>query len=273
MSKKQKLDYTDKLRPRISITPKIIIFSGLFLFSIVSVYLSNIKTDISWWPGLWINISAGSIGSLFTIFVIDYLINKGKTSKLIAVNKLNHHGLLTSVQMLMLRIMKNFGYISKKELVRYIDNAEIKFEEFISEPKLLDKLDSLNQLNKDNLRFIKKINKTLEKGWEYLAKNIKDFKPYPDPQLVHKISVEMAYNSGAVSVGEDLFRFYFDKLPRKVSRKEINKMQPGMTVLWRIIADGLFQPNRSYKNYYLNSFKLLIELSNRCKKENVFFDI
>ena len=266
-------DYVSNLKPRVNTTHKILILVGLIVFALIALKLSSLQTKIAWWSDLWTNISAGSFGSIITIFFIDYLINKQRTSKLVAVNKMNHYGFLSTVRIQMINIMELFGYISKKEKVDYLENAEDKFNSFLNDPKLSKKLDDMEKLNKKNLSFIKKLNKMLKKNWKYMGKNIKDFKPYPDPVLVHKIDTEMAYNSGLASVGEELFGFYYNELPKKVGEKEVKKMHPGMSVLWKLVSQGLENPEQSYKNYYMNSFGLLIELVERCKKENVFFDI
>jgi len=273
MTKELVDDYVVKLKPKTKSRYKVLILTGLLIFALIAIAISIAPMNINWWSDLWINISAGSISSLLTIFFIDYLINKHRTSKLIAVNKLNHHGLLSALRIQMINIMVFFGYLTKKERGNYMENSEEKFKAFLVDSSLINKLDGLEKLNKSNITFIKKLNRILKGDWEYLGKNIKNFKPYPDPNLVHKIEVEMTFNSGAVSVGEELFSFYFNELPKKVGNNEVEKMFPGMSVLWKLVSEGIKNPERGYRNYYMNSFNLLVELSERCKKEDVFFDI
>lgn len=272
MNNKSEKDYVSKLRPKIIKWPKIVILGLLLLVFVFSIILSSTNGIVSW-SDFWINLAAGSVGSLLTVFFIDFLTNQERKSKLLAINKFNHYGLLSYVRIFMIRIMRVFGYVTKKEVLNYIDSSEEKFIIFIKDPKVIERLKNLNQLTPETLEFLKKVNKTLNRGWEYLSKNLSDFKPFPDPLLIHEVNTEMSYSAGTVSVGEDLLGFYFNQLPKKISKKEINKMQPGMSVLWKLITEGFEKSDRSYSRYYFGSFNLLIKIVSRCKKENVFIDI
>jgi hypothetical protein len=269
----EKVDYVNELKPSLKSVSRIWIFILLLMSCVIFIYISTICTGLPWLRDLSINLAAGSIWSLATVFIIDYLINKEKVSKLIAVNKLGHHGLLSYIRILMLRIMRDFNFITKKEMFDFMDNSEDKFRLFIKDAKTIAKLNGLSSLSKENISFIRKVNKTIKNGWEYLSKNIDHFKPFPDPLLVHKINIEMSYASGTVSAGEKMFGFYYRELPKKIDKTEMARMKPGMEILWKIISNGMERPERSLKNYYLNSFNFLLELSDRCEKENIFIDI
>lgn len=259
-------------KPEIGGNPRIFIFIALAVFTIISIVVSSIDVPrLRWWSDLWINLSAGGIGSLVTIFFIDLLLSKGRSNKLRAVNKINHSGFLSYVRLLMLRVMLDFSYIPEKEFLDYMETSEDKFISFLADRRTVDRIENLNRPTPDNLKFMKELNKTLKGGWESLSKFIKDFKPYPDPFLVHKINIEMAQGAGFVWAGEEFLNIYFNT--KKISEDQRNEMQPGMDILWEVFAGGMEDPARSYKNYYLNSFNFLLELADRCKKENIFFDI
>lgn len=272
MSNNGTSDRVRESKPEIGGNPRIFIFIALVALTIISIIVSSIDVPkFSWWSDLWINLSAGGVGSLVTIFFIDFLLSKGRSNKLKAVNKINHSGFLSYIRLLMLRVLLDFNYISEKEFIDYMETSEDKFVSFLADRSILDRIENLNRLTPDNLKFMKELNKTLKDGWESLSKFIKDFKPYPDPFLVHKINIEMAQGAGFVSVGEDFLNFYFNT--KKISEDQRSEMQPGMDILWEVFAGGIEDPARSYKNYYLNSFNFLLDLADRCKKENIFFDI
>lgn len=267
-----KLDnFLENQKPIMSTWPKVAISITLLVIIFVSGVVALQSTN-EFMSDYLINLSAGSIGSLITVFLIDYLISVERKLKLTAINKSSHYGLLIRVRRTMVEIMYRHGFILKKDRFSTLDNAEDKFVEFMSSPSLNKRLENLSKLTKTTMQYLILTNKILDREMTSILKGLDEIKPFPDPILKYQISTERAYGAGSVSVGQDLLKFYFNQLPKKINDHEIEKMRPGMDVLWKVVTDGLNTPRKNYKEYYLRCYKLLLLIAERAKKENVFLD-
>jgi len=252
---------------------RLVIFLILLFLTAIFIYLTLISKPPPQLSDLLVNLLAGSIWSIITIFVIDYLTNKDRSNKLIAINKITHYGLLVILRKYMFSIMLDFGYIDKKDYSKYMDTMEDKFSEFLNDSKIQNILENIVNLTKDTMSLLIKVNKTLNKFYEAIDLGLKEFKPFPDPDLLNKIIYHFSPLAGGVSVGEDIIKFYFEEMPKKISKFEIKKGKEGFQALWKIMSGGFFNKKNSYKDYYLSSFKFILELTERAKKENIFIDI
>ncbi len=264
-------NFLENQKPIMSTWPKVAISIMLLVIIAVSGVVALQSTN-EFMSDYLINLSAGSIGSLITVILIDYLISVERKLKLAAINKSSHYGLLMRVRRAMVEIMYKHGYVLKQDRFSTLDNAENRFVEFIASPILNKRLDNLSKLTKTTMQYLIMINTILDHEMSSILTGLDEIKPFPDPILKYQISTERAYGAGIVSVGQDLLKFYFNQLPKKINDHEIEEMRPGMDVLWKVVTDGLNTPRRNYKEYYLRSYKLLLLIAGRAKKENVFLD-
>ncbi len=198
---------------------------------------------------------------------------KNKYDRLKALNKISHYMVLQTIRRSMVKIMFDFDYITKKESFDLLENAEDKFKDFMNDTSIKSRIENLYLLNDETLLLLEKLNKSIKESTDMVLKAMKDIKPYPDPMVVHKITMPHSYETGSVSVGAELLSLILKKLPKEISKEEIDKATPGLEVLWKLMVNGFGDQKGSYQKYYHETFILFDNLAKRAKEENLFFDV
>lgn len=252
---------------------RFVILTVLIMLSIISYLLGISKAPFFLIQDFWINLSAGIVGSIITIFLIDSLMHRDRKIKFKEVNKLTHEYILFIVRRAMAVQMSKFGFIDKKEIVYLFDNAEDKFKEFLANKIYESKFKELDKFDLKTANFLADLEKNLKNTYSILSKTLKELKPYPDPRIMETLSNRTPEIEAKASVGEDLINFYYKQLPKKISKKEISKMQPGMDILWKLYINGLGSQKESLKSQYAILSNLLLEIASKAKKEELFYEV
>ena len=267
-----KKNLTKTLKQNFYKKPRKAILAILILLCLLFYIFSQIGSSPATLSDFSINMAAGCLGSLITIFFIDQLINYEKTNKLRSVNELNHGTVLIIIRRTMIQIMIAFKHIKKDSVLDLLDNAEIEFRKFIKDKKTDKRIADLEKFTQKNGLFLKKTNKILSDGYKSMLKGLKEFQPYPNPEVEKEIT-QMFSSLGYSSVGYELIDIFYKKVPKKVSKKGMSEMRPGMKVLWRLFAQGLTNKGRGLENYFKKNFSLLLGLADKAKKEKLFIEI
>lgn len=263
-----------KILKQKQLSPKVIIIISLLIFSIVCYIFGTYSgVNFIFRSDFWINLSAGTVGSVITIFFIDSLINRGKLAKLKEVNKVAHLNTLHTTRLIMARFMIVFGYIKQSELMDILDNGEVKFEKFIKSDYYNAKINQLEKFNINTGDLLVKLQKQTESAYTTLIASLEEIKPYPDPKIMEFLQLSTPEFQGRTSVGIDIIKLFYNKLPKEVSKKEIKKMQPGMDVLWKIYSQGFMGSVESIKSQYNKIFDIILEINKKAKKEELFYEV
>jgi hypothetical protein len=257
--------------------PRLIIYSSLILTTFIFLYVSSIHFDkYLWWQDFWVNLSAGSVSTLITVTIVDYFINIEKNLKLKAINKPIYFGFLIYLRITMTNIMVDFGYIDKKDKdLTNLDNTEEKFKDFLKDQKTIRSLDDLSDYNVATLKFVNKTLEVFRKFKEHVSKSFHEFVPYSNPTISQNVIDNLILVEGALEAYRILLEGALIIVPKKTksSQKDQNVFKKEMTVLWRMTAKGHGNDEKSLRTLYLNNFNLILELTEKVKKEQLHFDI
>jgi hypothetical protein len=168
-----------------------------------------------------------------------------------------------------------FDYINKDEFFNCLENGEAKFEEFIKSETYNKTIKRIENFDLETAKFLSKLQKENEYTVKRLTESLEQIRPYPDPKIMEFLKLYTPELQGRTSVGIDLLNIFFDKLPKKISKEEVKKMEPGMSLLWKfyISEHQLFKEQKSLKIDYDQLFKFILELNTKANKEELFYDV
>lgn len=260
-----------------TLTPRLTIYSSLIVTTFIFLYVSSIQLDkYLWWQDFWVNLSAGSVSTLITVTIVDYFINIEKNLKLKAVNKPVYFGFLIYLRITMMNIMVDFGYIDKKEKnLTNIDKSEEKFKSFLKDQKTIRSLDDLSDYNLTTLKFITKTLETFHKFREHVSKSFHEFVPYSDPSVTQNVIDSLTSIEGTLEAYKILLEGALITVPKKArsSQSDQTVFKNGMIVLWKMATKGYGNDHKSLQTLYLDNLNLILELTEKTKKEQLHFDI
>lgn len=269
---------TTLLKKNYTFIPRLVIYLGLIISTFIFLCFSSLNIEkYSWWQEFWINLSAGSLGTLVTVTLVDYFISMERNLKFKAINEPTYYGFIVYLKTTMMDVMIDFGYIRKKDKnLSNLEGFEKKFRAFIEDNETVHRLDNLSSYEIETLNFIKKTTETFKKFRLRVSKSFKEFVPYANPVITQAVSNELVDFEAQLKACSVLLEGALVIVPKKSrsSQKDISVFNTGMRVLWNMEASGQTNPQRkNLKSHYIDFFKLILDLEKKARKRQIHFDI
>lgn len=247
---------------------RIVIFLILLAFIVVILYLGTFNLYI---PDdrrdFFINLFTEIIGIGVTVFLVDFLIRKGREKNITKINERASSWIRFTIDRFMFRILKKFNLVDNNDIGDALDfsGAFQKFKEFVS----VDCKDSfagkLLPLNQESIEFTNKLIDEFMASFKGIGEKLKEIKPYPNPDILKAISEDCPYNLGVIG-SQNMTKEKILNTFQKISPEEKKKSESFSKILLEISSETVAQK-------IIDIFEILITIRNKANDNMLSYDV
>ena len=228
---------------------KIIVFSVLFVLLVIVSLMGHFDFSMILEQDFLFNVLAEIFGVILTVFLVDYLLGKGKERKIKKLNQNQSKWVRVALDNLAFTLLDSCKLIEQNERLRYLGNNldyGITFEKFKNAEThdrifdyLLNKIETLDLVSQEE---VEGLSKNIAECGQGISKSLEKIKRYPDPELL-QVGEVVSYACGSLSGVNTIKLAYFETVADKMQGEEKEKFEAGIKAVIGLGFVDVAKPN------------------------------